>query len=260
MTINEIEKKQEENTSKIRQFFFDYLNKVNYKGILGVAKFSSVYNDLLPVQQDKLKEILKEPFKDFMDTGSIISIGIFYTPDIIDCINVEENGKIDMDRWNLYSDEYQHLNNMLKEISKEVADKFNAIVFPPTTEIPAEKINNVKEYYQHTISHRLVAEYAGIGWRGKNELIITEERGPTVRFTSILINIPMIQGSRIETKCGECKSCLDVCPFLKNKENLEDYRENCRKFIFSFGLKHDVCGKCIKACFRESIFKEQFES
>ena len=84
--------------------------------------------------------------------------------------------------------------------------------------------------------------------------------GPTLRLTSILINIPMLQGSKIESKCGECTVCLRVCPFLKNKENLEDYKENCRKFIFSFGLKHDVCGKCIKACFQESIFKEQFKS
>ena len=214
----------------------------------------------MPIQQEKLKETLKEQFKDFMDTGSIISLGIFYTPDIIDCINVEKNGKIDMDRWNLYSDEYQHLNNMLKEISKEIADKFNGIAFPPTTETPAEKIKNIKDYYQKTISHRLVAEYAGIGWRGKSELIITEERGPTVRFTSVPINIPMTQGSIIESKCGECSACLEVCPFLKYKENLEDYRENCRNFIFSFGLKHDVCGKCIKACFRDSIFKKKFIS
>jgi len=248
------------NTNEIRQYFFNYLNKVNYKGTFGVAKFSSVYNDLMPVQQDNIKGKLKEQFNEFMDTGSIISLGIFYTPEIIDCINVEENGKIDMDRWNLYSDEYEHLNIMLKEKSKEIADNFNGIAYPPTTETPAEKIKNVKDYYQNTISHRLVAEYAGIGWRGKNELIITEDSGPTLRLTSILINIPMLQGSKIESKCGECTACLDICPFLNNKANLQDYREKCRKFIFSFGLKHDVCGKCIRACFRDSIFRKQFST
>ena len=92
MTINEIEKKKEENTAKIRRYYFNYLSKVNYKGIFGVAKFSSVYNDLMPIQQERLKETLKEQFKYFMDTGSILSLGIFYTPDIIDCINVEKNG------------------------------------------------------------------------------------------------------------------------------------------------------------------------
>lgn len=260
MIFNEIDRKKEENTAEIRQFFFDYLDRVNYKGTFGIAKFSSVYNDLMPVQQENVKNTLKEQFYNFMDTGSIISLGIFYTSDIIDCINVEKNGKIDMDRWNLYSDEYQHLNKMLKEIGKEIADTFNGIAYPPTTETPAEQIKNVKDYYHKTISHRLIAEYAGIGWRGKSELIITENRGPAVRFASVLINIPIIQGSKIKSKCGDCTACLEACHFLKNKQNLEDYRENCRKFIFTLGLKHDICGRCIKACFRESIFKENFKS
>ena len=258
MIINNIKKKKEENTVKIRQFFFEYLRKVNYEGVFGVAKFSSVYNALMPIQQDALKRASKEQFEEFMKTGSIISLGIYYTPDIIDCIHHEENGEIDINRWNLYSDEYEHLNIMLKEISEEIGDKFNGIAFPPTTETPAELINNVVDYYGKTISHRLVAEYAGIGWRGKNELIITEDRGPTVRFTSVLINIPMIQGSRIEIKCGECTACLEACPILKNKEHLNDYREDCRKFLIFLGLKHDVCGKCIKACYRQSIFSKQF--
>ncbi|MFX1339499.1 MAG: hypothetical protein ACFFDK_12875 [Promethearchaeota archaeon] len=260
MTFNNIEKLKEENTIKIRQFFLDYLDRVNYKGTFGVAKFSSVYNDLMPVQQDNVKNKLKERFLDFMNTGSIISIGIFYAPDIIDCINVNRNDIIDLNRWNLYSDEYQHINDMLKVISKNIADEFNGIAYTPTTGTPSEQIKNVKDYYYKTISHRLVAEYAGVGWRGKSELIITEEKGPTIRFTSILINIPMIQGLKLESKCGECTACLEVCPILKNKEFLEDYRENCRKFLINLGLKHEVCGKCIKACFRESIYKRNFKA
>ncbi len=260
MTLSEKARMKAANTAKIRQFFFEYLDSVNYKGIFGVAKFSSVYNGLMHVQQDNIKNKLKEQFLEFMDTGSIISLGIFYYPDIIDGINVEKNGKIDIYRWNLYSDEYQHLNNMLKEISHKIAKKFNGIAYPPTTETPAEKIKNVTDYYNKTISHRLVAEYAGMGWRGKNELIITEEAGPTLRFSSILINIPLLQNSKIESKCGECAACLEICSFLDNKAKLEDYRENCRKFIISLGLKHDVCGKCIKACFRDGLFKEQFTS
>ena len=258
MTTDEIEKTKELNTAKIRQDFFDYVKKVKYKGIFGVAKFSSVYNDLMPIQQDPLKNSVKEQFYKFMDTGSIISIGIFYPPDIIDCINVEKNGKTDKDLWNDYSDEYERINNMLKDIGKEIADKFNGFAFPPTTGVPEEKISEVTDYFQHTISHRVVAEHAGIGWRGKSELIITKTLGPAIRLTSVLINIPLIQNKVIESLCGECEACLDVCSILKNKEQLENYRENCNKFLYSLGLKHHLCGKCIKACIRDSIFKDQF--
>jgi epoxyqueuosine reductase len=260
MSIGQLQEQKTENTIEIRNYFISYLRKVNYKGIFGVAKFSAVYKELMPVQQDKLKNILKQQLEDYIKIGSIISLGIFYPPDIIDCINVNINGKLDKDLWNRYSDEYQHLNDKLKYISRKIAKKFKLFAFPPTTGVPAENIRNVIDYYPHTISHRVVAEHAGIGWRGKSELIITKTHGPAVRFTSILCNLPLIQGEKIENMCGECTACLKVCPILKNKDKLEDYREDCREFLISLGLKHDICGKCIKACYRDSIFKDKFKS
>lgn len=214
----------------------------------------------MPVQQEKLNEVLNNNLQDFLKTGSIISLGIFYHPDTIDNINIEINDKLEKDHWNRYAKEYKHLNDMLKEIGELIAQNFGGFAFPPTTGVPAENISNVIDYYPHTISHRVVAEQAGIGWRGKNELLITKSHGPTVRFTSILSNLPLIQGEKMENQCGECTACLDICPILKNKHKFKDYRENCRKFIISLRLSYDVCGKCIKACYRDSIFKDKFNS
>jgi len=250
---------KKENTLKIRDIFFNYLQRINYEGIIGVAKFSNVYKDLMPVQQGKLKNVLGNKLGDFLKNGSIISIGICYPSNIIDCINVKENGKINKIKWNKYAEEYYHLNLMLKEIGAQIAKKFNFFSFPPTTGVPAENITNVIDYYSHTISHRVVAEHAGLGWRGKNELLISKIHGPIVRFTSILANIPLNKGQKMENQCGECSACLDACSILKKKELLKDYRENCRKYIISLGLKHDICGKCIKACYIDSIFKEKFK-
>lgn len=259
MGLDHIKNEKTKNTAQIQQHFFNYLEKVLYKGIFGIAKFSSVYNDLMPVQQETLKEVLKGQLKEFMDTGSIVSLVIFYPGEFIDCINVQKNGVIDKERWNVYSDEYQHLNDMLKEVSSGIAQNFNGIAFPPTTEVYYENFSSVTEYYPHTISHRVVAEHAGIGWRGKNELIITETHGPAIRLTSILINIPLNQNKKIENRCGECTACLNICSFLKKKDSLKDYRENCNSYLMSLGLKHHVCGKCVKACFRDSIYREKFK-
>lgn len=258
MGMDSVGNEKTKNTEQIQQYFFDYLKKVKYKGTFGIAEFSSVYNELMPVQQDKLKVSLKGQLKDFMNTGSIISLGIFYPGEFIDCINVQKNGVIDKERWDVYSDEYQHLNDMLKEVSSGIAQNFNGIAFPPTTEVIYENFSSVTEYYPHTISHRVVAQHAGIGWRGKSELIITETYGPAVRFTSILNNMPLNQNNKIESRCGECTACLDVCSFLKSKDDLKDYRENCNSYLMSLGLKHHVCGKCVKACFRDSIYRKKF--
>ena len=247
------------NTEKIHNFFNNFLNQVKYEGIFGIANFSSVFNNLIFEQQNKLKQLLQNQFIKYLVTGSIISLGIFYCSETIDFINVEKNGKTDKDLWNRYGDDYLHLNELLKTISQKIAEKYNGLAIPPTTETPSQEVKNVKDYFPKTISHRVVAEYAGIGWRGINELLVTEEHGPAVRLASVLINIPLIQGKKMESKCGNCSACLDVCPILKNKTNLEDYRELCRKYMLSLGLKHDVCGKCIKACIKNSNFKDQFK-
>ncbi len=258
MGLDHIKNEKTKNTAQIQQHFFNYLEKVKYKGIFGIAKFSSVYNDLMPVQQETLKESLKGQLKEFMNMGSIVSLVIFYPGEFIDCINVQKNGVIDKERWDVYSDEYQRLNDMLSEVSSGIALNFNGIAFPPTIDVSYENFGSVTEYYPHTISHRVVAEHAGIGWRGKNELIITETHGPAIRLTSILINIPLNQNKKIENRCGECTACLNICSFLKKKDSLKDYRENCNSYLMSLGLKHHVCGKCVKACFRDSIYREKF--
>ena len=219
------------NTEQIQQYFFDYLKKVNYKGTFGIAKFTSVFNDLMPVQQKKLTATLGGRLKELMGTGSIISLGIFYPAEIIDHINVQKNGVVDKERWDLYSDEYQHLNEMLIEISDEIAQKFKGIAFPPTTEAMAKSINSVIEFYPHAISHRVVAGHGGVGWRGKSELIITETHGPAVRFTSVVINIPLKQNEKIEQLAYDIEAMYSSIE--NNTKNDNNYQEKISYLVES---------------------------
>lgn len=249
---------REQNTKRVLQYFHQYLVKIHYKGVFGVANFRSVYHELLPIQQAKLKELCHFHFQRFIQHGSIISIGIAYPDSIIDCINVKHNGTIDKAKWNVYAQEYQKLNHLLNKISHDIATHFGGIPVPATLEGFADEVNHVEEYYGHTISHRVVAEFAGLGWRGKNELIVHEQYSCAIRFVSIITTLPLLQGSKKESLCGNCMACLEACSILKKKAHLENYRENCRKYIIALGLDDEVCGKCIWACYRQSNFKNQF--
>lgn len=62
------------------------------------------------------------------------------------------------------------------------------------------------------LSDRAVAERAGIGFSGKNTLIITPEFGSFVYLGELITNIPFIPDSPIEDSCGDCNICLDACP------------------------------------------------
>src|SRR5690625_3540549 len=62
------------------------------------------------------------------------------------------------------------------------------------------------------LADKAVAERAGIGFSGKNTLIITEEFGSFVYLGELITNIPFIPDSPVEDSCGDCRICLDACP------------------------------------------------
>jgi len=251
---------KQRNFQMVRSLFNTELERIGYNGILGAAGFQKVYHELMPVQRKKLKEICNGQFQNFMKEGSIICLGIAYPEYIIDCIDVKfGDGTTDRNTWNIYAKEYHKLNRILNNVSKGLSERFYGISIPATIEGIASKINNVEEYYEMTISHRVIAENAGLGWRGKNELIVNDTFSCALRFASILTTFPLTTGGRVENLCGVCDSCIRACPFLRNKEKLENYREDCRRYIMQLNLDADVCGKCIKACYRQSIFTSNFK-
>src|SRR5690625_560510 len=62
------------------------------------------------------------------------------------------------------------------------------------------------------LSDRAVAERAGVGFSGKNTLLITEEYGSFVYLGEMITNMPFVPDERIEDGCGDCTRCLDACP------------------------------------------------
>ena len=220
-------------------------------GILGVASFQDVYRNLMPVQQRRLLK--------FGSGESLIVIGIFHSHEAIESINTRKNGKTDKEAWNVYAHEYHDINKILNHAARTLADYVNGIPIPATLEGVASQINRVEDYYNVAVSQRVGAELAGLGWRGKNELIVTREKGCALRFVSIICPDTLAPGTKMDNQCGSCTACLTVCPFLRKKHILKNYREQCRRFIVTLGLSADVCGKCVKACYEYWLYNAGHE-
>jgi len=246
------------NFQRAKILFNEKLAEIGYDGVIGATAFGKVYDGLNSIQRSRLKYLCGEHFQYLRGNGSVICIGIAYPEHAINCIDNRLGDRTaDKDAWNVYAREYHRLNGFLNEISKDLADAFDGICIPATVEGIAVK--NVEGYFAKTVSHRVIAENAGLGWRGKNELIVNEKFSCALRFASVIVNLPLIHGNEVKSMCGECKACLEACSFLRNKDRLEDYRENCRKYIVQLALEREVCGKCIKACYRRSIFSDRFK-
>ena len=111
-------------------------------------------------------------------------------------------------------------------------------------------------------SFKTAAARAGIGWFGKNDVIITERYGPRVRLSAVLIDAVFEYGQPITVgRCPEdCTKCFDICPCkaLKNRQwtvdtdrsEIIDYRR-CNQmrssFIPKLGRK-SACGLCMAVC------------
>ena len=62
------------------------------------------------------------------------------------------------------------------------------------------------------LSYKLPAHLAGHGWIGKSCLLITPDDGPRVRFSAVFTDAPLATGRPMEERCGDCTTCVDVCP------------------------------------------------
>ena len=57
-----------------------------------------------------------------------------------------------------------------------------------------------------------VAQRAGLGFIGRNGLLITEEFGSYVYLGEILTNIEFESDEQVPFGCGDCMRCVDACP------------------------------------------------
>lgn len=107
---------------------------------------------------------------------------------------------------------------------------------------------------------------AGLGEYGRNQVVITPQYGPRVRFSKIFTNIPLAHDAPrlhgVRQTCDICTRCADACPpkalphgepteFGPNQSNIRGvmkWSADCEKcFGYWAKLKTD-CAICLRAC------------
>lgn len=109
-------------------------------------------------------------------------------------------------------------------------------------------------------SHKLGAHLAGLGWIGKNCMLITPEHGPRVRWASVLADAPLTPtGSSMDQRCGDCMECVKICPaqaytgrnFIETEPREARFdAAKCNEYLNAMQARGEprVCGLCLYAC------------
>ena len=172
-----------------------------------------------------------------------VSIALPLSPAVLDTISDHPN--------RLYEHHYRQVNFALDRLGLALAHRIERLGYSALP-IPASQIVDWENQRGH-LSHKRVAVAAGVGWLGRNNLLVTPARGAQVRLVTVLTDLPLPTDGPLDRDCGDCRDCIPVCPARAIREHQSGFDHlACFEMLKEVQRRRYVgqyiCGLCVQAC------------
>ena len=211
--------------------------------LFGVADLTSALDFISKQGGERLREFPRA-----------ISIGIHLSDVVVDGLQRHDDLAAILPYEALYRSVNSRLDNAAMRLARVIREEgYLACPIPASQIIDSFKLAG-------GISHKLVANLAGLGWIGKSCLLITQDYGPRIRLSSVLTDAPLRTGFRMDGECGDCLECVHICPVMAftgapfnpleprevrfAADLCDSYMTKRRGLLGEEGL----CGLCVYAC------------
>ncbi|MDK1288895.1 tRNA epoxyqueuosine(34) reductase QueG [Pseudoalteromonas sp. B95] len=134
-------------------------------------------------------------------TKSIVSVKMNYLPPDASFARALKNSTTAyISRYALGRDYHKVLRNRLKKLGQRIEQEVGQYGFRPFVD-------------SAPVLERQIAEKAGLGWRGKNSLLIHKQAGSWFFLGELFVDLPLPPDQKqVEEGCGKCNACISLCP------------------------------------------------
>lgn len=184
-----------------------------------------------------------------------ISVGVALPHAIVDQLPRREERAVAVSyRHHAYDVINSRLDNVTSRLVSALGrEGYRALPVSASKQVDDERICGL-------FSHKLAAHLAGLGWIGRNCLLVTPEVGPRARWATVLTDAPLrADRGQVGDGCGDCLACVEICPVgaftgrIFHQAEPREMRFDARLCDAYFDqLKSDgaegVCGLCLYVC------------
>ena len=194
------------NVSKNTQIIHDLARKCGFD-YCGISKAQELSNDAIQLEKwlnngyhGKMKwmenhfEKRINPTKLVPDSKSVISLLYNYYPET----NFDDQ-KLKISKYAYGKDYHFVIKSKLKEFMSLIQDEIGQV--------------SGRVYVDSApVLDRAWAAKSGLGWIGKNSMLITKQKGSFYFIAEIIIDLELTPDNPTTDHCGSCRACIDACP------------------------------------------------